>query len=117
MPDEYKSSRSRPQSLRKQIRARQSPWLRDTHIINTTGVHVFLLIADLKDNFRHGPQHRQDCGISDGSLCEVRAAEPIVDEAQKRDAEIIANAVLLTLLSRAGRLKHDAGVVDGASVS
>lgn len=62
--------------------------LRDTHIIYTTGVHVFLLIPDLKDNIRHGPQRRQECGISIVSLCEVHAAKLIVVKAQRRDVEI-----------------------------
>lgn len=74
--------------------------LRDTHIIYTTGVHVFLLIADLKDNIRHGPQRRQECGISVMCLCEVHAAEWIVRKkhthTKKRDADIRRQRAALT---------------------
>ncbi len=56
--------------------------LRDTQVIYTTGVHVFLLIADLTDNIRHGPQRRRECGVSVVCLCEVHAAERLVDKAQ-----------------------------------
>lgn len=62
--------------------------LRDTHFIYTTGVHVFLLIADFKDNIQHGPLRRQECDISVVSLREVHIAELFEDGAQKIDAEI-----------------------------
>lgn len=94
--------------------------LRDTHIINTTGVHVFPLIPDLKDNIRHGPQRRQKCGISVVSLCEVHAAKLTVDKAQRRDAEIkrqCERSSHMLQFSWAGRLQHDARIVNDALVS
>lgn len=41
------------------------------------------LITDLKDNIRHGPRRRQECGISVASLCEVHAAELVLRQSTK----------------------------------
>lgn len=68
-PDD--SQPCQPKSLQKQTSAQQSSWLTQRHALYTQLANVFLLSSDLKDNIRHGPQHRQECGISVVSLCEV----------------------------------------------